>query len=67
MPVAGWLIKFLCERVIRGGRKPFVVELTSSIALLSGREPVALMATFWAKEVKKLSIIKDRKKNFFIV
>ena len=67
MPVAGWLIKFLCERVIRGGRNPFVVELTSSIALLSGREPVALMATFCAKEEKKLSVIKNNRKIFFIV
>jgi len=53
--------------VILGGNNPFVVELTSSIALLSGREPVALIPTFCAKENETvINNEKEMRIMFFI-
>ena len=45
-PVAGNIIAFSCAVVMRGSKKPLVVLLTSSIALVSGMLPVEFIATF---------------------
>ena len=67
MPVAGRLIKFLWASVIRGGRNPFVVEFTSSMALASGKDPFALIPTFCACAIaKKKHVIITSAMIFFI-
>src|ERR1022692_1194354 len=57
-PVAGKMMAFCWPVVRRGARNPLVVLPTSSIALVSGILPSALIETFWAKsreEVKKVT------------
>ena len=67
-PLAGKAIRFLCAMVILGGKNPFVVELTSSIALLFGREPSALIPTFGAKEnVTVMKLRRESKNVFFMI
>ena len=48
-PVAGKGIALTCAAVILGNRKPLLVLLTSSMALVSGRLPVAFSAIFCEK------------------
>ena len=49
-PVAGNMTAFCWVVVIRGSKNPLVVLLTSSIALVSGKLPVALIETFCANK-----------------
>ncbi len=57
-PVAGKIIAFCWEVVIRGIKNPVVVLLTSSIALVSALLPVEFIDTFWANNVEDVAEIK---------
>jgi hypothetical protein len=70
-PVAGNVIALICVVFILGRRKPLLVLLISSIALVSGRLPVVFIAMFCAKpaaeknKIDKLSIEALIRKQFF--
>ena len=55
-----------CVCVMRGTRKPLVVELTSSIALLFGAEPSELIPTLWANVPVVNKKVKIRVINVFM-
>jgi hypothetical protein len=67
--VAGSVMASLSTVVILGIRNPFVVLLTSSIALVSGILPVELIDTFWENNsgsTAKFNNIKRIWVRFFI-
>lgn len=57
-PLEGKMMAFCWVVVIRGNKKPLLVLLTSSIALVSGKLPSALMETFCANRFGEIT--KDR-------
>jgi hypothetical protein len=54
------------EVVIRGARKPLVVELTSRMALAWGVEPSELMPTLWAYVPTVINSALSNNRKFFI-
>jgi hypothetical protein len=63
-PAAGVLITFLCASVIRGGKSPLVVEVTSNAADACG---VVVPIPTCANVVKLVAITATNNVNFFIV
>ena len=68
-PLAGKGIAFCWVVVIRGGKNPLMVLLTSSIALVSGWSPVLLMAIFCASAFCAFiaTIHSNKGSSFFIL
>ena len=54
-PFAGNMMEFCWDVVILGNKKPLVVLLTSSIALVSARLPSALIETFCANKFGEIA------------
>jgi hypothetical protein len=55
-----------CALVMRGGKNPLDVELTSSMALPFGASPVAFIPTLWALTPKAKTISRQAARNIFI-
>lgn len=58
------MIVFCCVVVILGAKKPFTVLLTSSMALVSGKLPVELMAMFCENAVAAIVTCAMDNKSF---
>jgi hypothetical protein len=65
-PVAGLAMVSRCNWVMRGGKNPLEVELTSSMALPFGASPVAFIPTLWAFTPKAKTISRQADRIIFI-